>query len=48
MDELEQRLEALANGEQQGEDFDARSWAWLMLLGVILPAALILIGWCFA
>jgi hypothetical protein len=47
VDELEKRLDALASSDQQGEDFDGRSWAWLLLLGVILPAVLILIGWFF-
>ena len=48
MDELEQRLRALAEGAQQGAAFDARSWAWLIGLGVLLPAVLILLGWWYA
>jgi hypothetical protein len=43
--ELEQRLAQLERPEQQGEDFDGRSWTWLALLGVALPAALIIVGW---
>ncbi len=42
---LEKRLAALETGGQCGEDFDAASLLWLMLLGVALPAALLLIGW---
>ncbi len=42
---LELRLAALETGDQCGEDFDAASLLWLMLLGVALPAALLLIGW---
>ena len=26
-------------------DFDAWSWAWMLLLGVVLPAVLLAIGW---
>jgi len=42
--ELEQRIEAL---EQQpaAADFDRRSWVWLALLGVLLPLALLVLGW---
>jgi len=44
-DELESRLAAIDSGEQQGEDFDASSWFWLIALGVVVPAGLLLIGW---
>ncbi|MBS0614673.1 MAG: hypothetical protein JSS24_16005 [Proteobacteria bacterium] len=43
--DLETRLNALAAGEQQGEDFDARSWFWLVMLGMVIPALLLVIGW---
>lgn len=42
--ELEARIAALENGET-GTDFDALSWAWMVLLGMALPATLILLGW---
>lgn len=45
MDELESRLAALDSGAQQGDDFDARSWFWLAVLGVVVPAVLLVIGW---
>ena len=37
------RIAALES--QCGEDFDAASWLWLILLGVLLPVALLLYGW---
>ncbi len=42
--DLHRRLAAL---ETHGTtaDFDASSWAWMMLLGVVLPAVLLAIGW---
>ena len=43
--ELEHRIAELETGGQCGEDFDATSFFWLLLLGVVLPAALLLIGW---
>ena len=43
--DLEARIVALEAVSGQTQDFDARSWAWLVLLGVILPIALLLIGW---
>ena len=42
--ELERRLEALEHGGDAGE-LNARSWFWLLLLGVGAPAALLLWGW---
>ena len=42
-EELETRLRAV---EKAGAtDFDALSWFWMLLLGLVLPCALILIGW---
>ena len=26
-------------------DFDASSWAWMALLGVLLPVVLLILGW---
>jgi hypothetical protein len=42
--ELARRLDEL---EQQpaGEDFDGISWVWLAVLGVVLPIALLILGW---
>jgi hypothetical protein len=42
---LEERLAALEAGRETGDDFNARSWFWLVLLGVVIPAALLLVGW---
>lgn len=43
--ELERRIAALESGGAAGADFDARSWFWMILLGVVLPLALLLWGW---
>jgi hypothetical protein len=43
--ELEARIAALEHEAGQGLDFDAASWCWLLLLGVLLPAVLLLLGW---
>jgi hypothetical protein len=43
--ELEARVAALEHESGQGRDFDAVSWCWLLLLGVLLPAVLLLLGW---
>jgi hypothetical protein len=43
--ELERRLTALEQPENQGRGFGAADWAWLALLGVIFPAALLIWGW---
>ena len=42
---LEQRIAALLSEEQCGEDLDAASWVWAVLLGVGVPALMLLIGW---
>jgi len=42
---LSERIEALENPTQQGADFDARSWGWLILLGIGVPLALLIWGW---
>jgi hypothetical protein len=44
---LRERIEALEDPAGQGSDFDAKSWAWLLLLGVAMPLALLLWGWDF-
>ena len=43
--ELEHRITELETGGQCGEDFDSASLAWLLLLGIVLPAALLIMGW---
>ena len=43
--ELEHRIAELETGGQCGEDFDSASLVWLALLGVVLPAGLLIIGW---
>ena len=42
--ELEERIAALESRREVGEDFDARSWFWLILLGVLVPVVLLLIA----
>ena len=44
--DLDARIVALEAVSGETKDFDARSWAWLVLLGVIVPIALLIIGWC--
>jgi len=43
--ELERRIAALEQPENQGRGFGAADWAWLALLGVVFPAALLIWGW---
>jgi hypothetical protein len=43
--ELEERIVALESEREVGDDFDARSWFWLILLGVITPVALLVMSW---
>lgn len=43
--ELERRLLALERLEEQGDDFDATSWGWLLLLGLVLPVVALVAGW---
>jgi len=42
---LEERIAALESAREVGEDFDARSWFWLIVLGVLVPGILLLIAW---
>jgi hypothetical protein len=42
--ELELRLSALEAGTAR-TDFDAFCWFWMVLLGVLLPAVLLIVGW---
>ena len=43
--ELERRIAALESGTDAGQDFDVASWFWMVLLGVVGPAALVVWGW---
>jgi hypothetical protein len=43
--ELERRLALLESGSECGDDFDAGSLWWLLILGLLIPAGLLLIGW---
>ena len=43
--ELERRISALESGAQTGADFDVASWCWIILLGIVLPVALLFWGW---
>ena len=45
--ELERRVAALETSTSgaAGTDFDAASWFWIVLLGAVGPAALVLWGW---
>lgn len=43
--ELERRIRALETPDGQGEDFDASSWFWLIVLGVALPILALILGW---
>ncbi len=45
---LEERLAALESGREMGEDFDAQSWVWMILLGAVIPVVLLCIGWWYA
>jgi hypothetical protein len=42
--ELARRIETLER-EEAVQDFDRRGWLWLILLGLVLPAALLILGW---
>lgn len=43
--ELERRVIALEAGTDSGSDFDAASWFWMVLLGILVPVALLVWGW---
>jgi hypothetical protein len=42
--ELEARIAAFENAAPARE-FDAASWVWMVVLGVLLPLALLIAGW---
>ncbi len=43
--ELEHRIRGLESGRECGDDFDFASLCWLLVLGVLIPAGLLLLGW---
>ena len=43
--ELERRITALEQPENQGDGFGTKDWIWLLVLGVIGPALLLIWGW---
>lgn len=45
--ELELRLSRLENPTEQGADFDRFCWFWLITLGLVAPALLVL-AWSLA
>jgi hypothetical protein len=42
--ELERRVLLLEDPANQGADFDAGSWFWLIVLGIVVPIAAIAVG----
>lgn len=42
--ELEARVAVLESAAPAG-DFDLTSWLWMILVGIAIPALLLLIGW---
>lgn len=42
--DLERRIEALERANE-GRDLDRASWVWLILLGAVVPALLLVLGW---
>jgi hypothetical protein len=42
--QLEARIAAFENASPTS-DFDRTSWLWMLLLGVVIPLALIIVGW---
>ena len=43
--ELESRIARLESDRECGEDFDLASLCWLLVLGLLIPALLLWIGW---
>ena len=42
--ELEARIAALEAAEVP-QDFDASSWFWIILFGIVIPLILLAVGW---
>jgi hypothetical protein len=42
--ELEARIVALESAAPRS-DFDGSSWFWMILLGIAIPAILLIVGW---
>jgi hypothetical protein len=43
--ELERRVALLENVENQGAGFGQIDWFWLIALGIVFPALLLIWGW---
>jgi hypothetical protein len=43
--ELERRIAILEDPANQGAEFDASSWMWLLVLGLLMPIAILVWGW---
>ncbi|MDB6086797.1 MAG: hypothetical protein JWN43_4678 [Gammaproteobacteria bacterium] len=43
--ELERRIAILEDPANQGAEFDASSWMWLVVLGLLIPIAILIWGW---
>ena len=43
--ELLRRIELLEDPANQGAEFNASTWFWMLALGIALPAALIVWAW---
>ncbi|MBV8910382.1 MAG: hypothetical protein JOZ89_06445 [Gammaproteobacteria bacterium] len=43
--DLARRIDLLEGDAAARRDFDARSWLWLTVLGVVLPVVLLIVGW---
>jgi len=43
--ELERRIRALENASEQGSGFTGADWLALIVLGIVLPIAMLIWGW---
>jgi hypothetical protein len=43
--ELERRIASLEDEDNQGTSFTGIDWLWLVLLGIVGPALLLIWGW---
>ena len=43
--ELGRRIDILESSDDGSGEFNRASWFWLLLFGVVIPAALLLWGW---
>lgn len=42
--ELERRIQALESVSDEPTDFDAKTWVWLIILGIVVPVIAIVWG----